>query len=782
MNESIKIDLENKKVYLSNDMTTKIRNLIKNYNFSRTVINSLNNNVIDYNTFRCILDNISMHTKIICDISVSSDRTQLDPKLDEELKNISKNYLKLYASKNITYVYISNNDIAKIEDFINLSYEIKNKSNQIYLLYDLIRAKEDYIKDMKYFMNTEDINNFNNEYSSAIEVKDTNKMLEMLKQVQKLILKEWEKYPMNIDNMTEENFCFMGHSTNTTEYKGKFNSRYVSCSLLNQNVYDTYRSGFGFIMKPTNIVGASSSDMYVNNNSYDEENLLSYSSIPQIHHPQRLIDECKKQKEENNKNNFPKKVYNEVVTDGFEPIGIFCFTNGAKNLDWSYKRAIELQKKFPNLKIKFLDMMKIKKGKELENMQLYLIDSLREKILPNNYKIKIEDLPRYKLFLQKFEGLKKLDNYTEEDIENLFKYNTDLLSIFNNDSDTLFKNNYTDEEIKYILGNNIIYNIDFILKGDITIHSLKSLKSLEKNKDKLNKYYDGLSEFVSLISKVDINNELIEEIKKDIPLNFYKMSKCLLNNINKKEKTTKVELDKLKKEYQDLINEQEERLKLEEEEKLYRKITTNEVWYKMLEIDFNYLIDEINKNNQEIETLLKDKENIENQINNIEKDNEEIMNTYQNNINNLKEKQNELSKHPILNFIKIRNNNNEINNIEKEKDNANKNISNDNNIQLLKTQLQHIEFELTNRQERKNYNKQELNNINNKIYKYFECNSFEEIATKIGEAKEFLEKYDYSNKFILKEIERKIENIENQILDKENFIEGIKEDKKNISK
>ena len=60
MNESIKIDLENKKVYLSNDMTTKIRNLIKNYNFSRTVINSLNNNVIDYNTFRCILDNISM--------------------------------------------------------------------------------------------------------------------------------------------------------------------------------------------------------------------------------------------------------------------------------------------------------------------------------------------------------------------------------------------------------------------------------------------------------------------------------------------------------------------------------------------------------------------------------------------------------------------------------------------------------------------------------------------------------------------------------------------------
>ena len=780
MNENIRIDLENKEVHLSNDMNTKIRNLIKRYSFSNKVIDNLNNNIIDYNTFICILENIIRYTKIICDISVNRDnRTQLDHKLDEELKDICQKYLEQYVSKNIIYIYKNNDDI---ENLINLSYEIKNKNNQIYLLRDLIRAKEDYIKDMKYFMNEESINNFNNEYSNAIEAKDTNKMLEMLKQVQKLILKEWENYTMEIDNMTDENFCFLGHSTSTTEYKGEFNSKYVSCSLLTQNVYETYRSGFGFIVKPTNIVGASSSDMYVNNNSLDEEDLLSYSSISQIHHPKRIIDECKEQKEENIKNNSLKKVYNEVVIDGFEPIGIFCFTNGTKNLDRNYKSAIELQKKFPNLKIKFLDMMKIKKEKELENMQLYLINYLSKKLLSNNYDIKQDNLPRYKLFLQKFEGLKKLDNYTEEEIENLFKYNASLLSIFHNDPDNLFKNNYNDEEIKYILGNNILYNIDFILKGDITIYSLQKLKEQEKNKDKLNKYYDGLGEFVSLLSKVDIDNEIIEEIKKDIPINFYKMSKCLLNKISKKEKVIESEIDKLKKEYQDLIKEQEERLKLEEQEKIYHQIILNEGWYKILENDFNYLTNIINENNQKIETLLIDKENIENQINNIEKDNEEIINNYQNKINNLKEKQSKLRKHSILNFIKIRKNNNEINKIENEKNNTNKNINNNTNIQLLKIQLQNIEFELTNIKERKNNPEQELNNINNKIYKYFKCNSFEEVATKIKESKEFLEKYDYSNKYILKEIERKIEKIENEILDKENLIEDIKEDKKNISK
>lgn len=85
-------------------------------------------------------------------------------------------------------------------------------------------------------------------------------------------------------------------------------------------------------------------------------------------------------------------------------------------------------------------------------------------------------------------------------------------------------------------------------------------------KDNLNKYYDGLSEFVDLLFKVDINDKLIENIMKETPLNFYKMSKCILNNLanslDDKQNVAETNLEELKNRYHNLTEEQKFRRRM----------------------------------------------------------------------------------------------------------------------------------------------------------------------------------------------------------------------------
>ena len=170
-------------------------------------------------------------------------------------------------------------------------------------------------------------------------------------------------------------------------------------------------------------------------------------------------------------------MYSEIVKDGFEPIGIFCFTDGTKNFNENYKRAHELQKSFPNLKIRTFDVMKKKKGMELDEMKCNLLNNLKSQLLPDTYKIEMDNLHRYDLFFEKFDKLKKIGDYTENEIESLFKYNLELLSIFDKEPDELFSGKYNDIEIKYILGKNLKYNIDDILNGQMRAFSLNNLKN-----------------------------------------------------------------------------------------------------------------------------------------------------------------------------------------------------------------------------------------------------------------------------------------------------------------
>ena len=466
---------------------------------------------------------------------------------------------------------------------------------------------------------------------------------------------------------------------------------------------------------------------------------------------------------------------------------------------------MELQKSFPNLKVKTFDLMKVKKGPELANMQLDLINSLRNQLTKNNYRIEMKDLPRYEMFLQKFDGLKKLDNYSEEDIEKLYKYNLELLSIFDKEPDKLFDGNLKEEEIKYILGKNIKYNIDFILAGDITLYSLEKLQSLNGHKDKLNKYYDGLSEFVDLLNKVKIDDNLVEEMKKETNLNFYKMSKCILNNLSnnldERQNVAKTKLEDYKKRYQDLTKEQKVRKETEEKHEMYFNIEINQVWYNILQNEFDDLEKRMMKDDLEENELVSKKEQIEKKINDlISNNNMESLQNYQssseyndiqNKINALKEQQNKLKKHPILNFRKIGKINGEISSLEKNskqnsemfENNKRSHIANrEFEIEMLKSELQSIEYKLSYNREKKDGNQKELSNLNKKIFEYFKCNSLKEATSKIQEAKEFMRSYDYSNRIILHEIEMELQKIEQQILGQENELQAIQEERKAVSR
>ena len=535
MTENIKINEEDNRIYLSEEILSKIKKIIKGYNIlTKEEYDDLSTYGIDYNKFRIIVNEIEKNTNAITYITLKKTKapTNLDKKLHRQLKDLCIQYKELNPNKNnsnLLNILKKRNDMHSLEELINLAAMINEVQEKMYLIRDLIEAKDDYIIDMKYFMKEEDINKFNQDYIKAINEKNIDKMLNLLYKIQKLILNEWNNYIGNSENMTDENFCFIGHSTNHSNFEGKFYSRYVSCSLYNQDVNETFNKGFGFIMNPNNIVKSDSKDMYTDNYSYDEEYLLKYKSIPKIHHPQRLIDDCKKQKQNNIKDGKQEKVYNEVVIDGFEPTGIFCFTNGAKEYDKNYKQALELKKHFPNLSIEYFDIMKLKKGEDLKEVELELINTFISKNTRLN-PIEMKDLSRYELFLQKFSDLKQLASYNEDDIDKLFNYNLKLLSPFDTEPKYLFNGRFNDEEIKYILGKNIKYNIDYILNGDITIHSLKNLESLYEYRKLLNKYYNGLSELLDIITKVDLSEEIIETIKKDIPTNFYKISKCILES------------------------------------------------------------------------------------------------------------------------------------------------------------------------------------------------------------------------------------------------------------
>ena len=415
--------------------------------------------------------------------------------------------------------------LSYLEYIINLIYMVNKELERFYLFLDLSKAYPDVIKNLECFENPSKVASFKKAYLDAIKNSNIEGMLSLLDGLNKEIRKEWKNLPMKLD----DDFTFIGHSTDTSSFTDKFKSRYVSCSLFNSSLIDTYREGFGFIMDSDNVYRASSNDMYVVNymDSLDD----GCSSLVKLDHPKKVLEETLARKDEE------ESVYNEVLLDGFKPIGIFCFTDGSLDFNRNYRMAYELKKSFPNLEVYAFDVLSKLKGNRLNRAKLNLINQIRLK-LGLDVLTSVGGLYRYQYFFDEFAKLKK-SKYQIEDILGIFKKNEMLLSS-RLGLDALFSGSFNDSLIKYVLLNNPQYNIASIFKGEATLFSFSNLLNLEPYIDKAESLFPGIKDLLGIIDKIFLDKDDIDKINHLPKINFLTIFKFLLG----KKKVDELSLDK----------------------------------------------------------------------------------------------------------------------------------------------------------------------------------------------------------------------------------------------
>lgn len=800
MTEQINVLNDEHKVIISEQVIEKLKYLIRIDMFSSERLSSLSNEMSIKDFYEIINTVIRRST-----ISV-----QFLPQKDNEINyntdliyHLYDRYNKLFPKEKRRNALI-NMDVSILVELIDIVYKINIEVRNYYYMRDLISALEDCLKNMQYFADVTAINQFKDEYVNAVKSKNIKKMEDMLNHVQQDILQEWERYITDIDAMNDDNFIFIGHSTSSTKFDKEFYSRYVSCSLFNQDLTDTYRNGYGFILAPKNIIGANSHDMSANNYVQDEELLLNYSTIKKINHPQRLIDECLKQKQTNRQNGIDEIVYSEVIIDGFKPIGIFCFTDGSKSLNYNYTQAKQLQEYFPHLKLYTFDIMKRKQGAELDKIKLQLLNNLQRKYTNHNFDIDMDMLSRYDYFFEEYDKLKQKVQYTEADIEILFRNNDQLLSFFI-EPDMLFSGAYDDEQIKYILGKNVRYSIDYILSGKAKAFSLNNLKELFPYKSKLNFMYDGLSELVDLVSKYEVTDEMMIDINNSGSINFYTITKVIASklvvSINNQEVKATNSLNSLQVQYHELLKEVQERAKLEEQYNYYLPIYTNRFYVDMLKNDYNNIINQMNDHKSKEHKLSSELNQLIEQLNVI---NERLKllegTTYSEDLNHLdaiiqiKEIKSSLAiltKHPLINRKRIKEEQRKLSIIETNDVNQQIEFDNHKSVQIeelylkrtqLESKIHDIELSLGFIQADKKTLLEQLDTLKNKMIEYYRCDSIEKVDLVILEAERFNEQYDSMNKYYLSQLGIKIKELANIISKQQNRIVIINREKESVSK
>ena len=522
-----------------------------------------------------------------------------------------RHYQESFISDLFDECLFEKHDLSNIENLLELLANFLLLTNKISKKNDLIRTKEIILEDLKYILSKEDLKEIENKCEKLFSEIPMNLLVveEFLKGLQKIILNDWHiQITDPQDFKSGQPFKFICHSTSNTNFKGKFKSRYVSTSLLTEEFTDTYRSGYGFIMDTSNIVGASSRDMYINNYTENSENMCFYTSLPPISSVQRIIVECQKLKQEQKKNEQTKPIYSEVVKDGFNPIAIFCLTDGSKNLNRNYRDAIKLQKSFPNLKIIEIDLTLYKSYEELKELMRSLIDNIEYKITSKYINHSDTYYENFEFFFQEYLNFKRNGNYTETDIINLFLKHKEMLSPTIKEED-IFSGKYSEFEINFIFQTNPKFNFQKIFNGIFTIYSLKKLPDdLSKNMNNpiLLKLFPNINNFLTLIKQINLEEEIINNLKENLPLDFTNMIIIIKNILSKRKETIKDQIISLKEKQQELKDisfTKKEQFNLQKQQKL-KEIADKKLNLKEEKEEVELRLKELIKIKQEKENLL----------------------------------------------------------------------------------------------------------------------------------------------------------------------------------
>ena len=475
-------------------------------------------------------------------------------------------------------------------------------------------------------------------------------------------------------------------------------------------------------------------------------------------------------------------------------------------MDRNYQRAYELQKSFPGLKVRSYDIMKRKTGRKLDKMKLELVNHLQNVFTKTTYNVTQENLFRYDYFFDEFRKLKEQGEYSEEDIEKIFRKNLQLLSYIDNPPEDVFSGKYSEDEVRYILGKNVRYNIEYILshQGEVRGFSLNNLKELFPYKDRLNDYYEGLSEFVELASNMDVTDDDIHEIQKKGPITFHAILKYyadkLLPILQDKEEQMNYKLNKDKKQYSELVKEKKFRTNMEREYQLYSDIYFNSWTATIIKRDYQEVCADIESNQKEQERIEEQYGKLRAQLNKLLREREELSSSqyedsseYHDSLKKIAtiEKEIEvLNNHPFIYRRKIKDSMTRVNSIKlaqkeekKAYDTSRKNAVSrvDTNIRMVQSNMEFVKKSHKQKQAERKMLQVQLQNVQSKVYETFHCHSVTDIDTMIEKAKDIVQKYDHLNSFYLSRVSYKIEVMNGQIYEQERMLHEIQGQKQTMS-
>lgn len=235
-------------------------------------------------------------------------------------------------------------------------------------------------------------------------------------------------------------FKFIVHNLTKDDFYDEFKTELVSSSLItDKEMCVCGRHQVGFILVPYNIKAAVPYDLYTINDyflpsfyhkDYKNRNYRKAFNYPSAILPPSVVEEevIEKNIEENGEilNNDNRKVFSEIIIDGWAPHALYTITNGEKEINPNYVRAQSLNKRYM---FDFVDIDKslyrIQNGLEpltpteqidlARNLFAYTKSSIRdfEELYPKIYKLflMLKRRGEYSAdrFAYEFEKIKKLE-------------------------------------------------------------------------------------------------------------------------------------------------------------------------------------------------------------------------------------------------------------------------------------------------------------------------------------------------------------------------------------
>lgn len=707
----------------------------------------------------------------------------------EELKKIKEEYDKI---KQIQYRDFKQSPEIWLQ-VINLARKCYEVVRDMNFFREYERTKDEILKNIQSLndsvVNTTLKQALYKEYEQALEQKDLKRLEKIVDFVNQKVLLEWQKIGADLDSMNDDNFCFLGHSTRSTDHYENFFTPLVSTSLFNQEFNDTYKGRFGFIMPPENIVAASSSDLHVDTPEENKEKMFFTTKIAKIDSPAKIINDNLQLRAQNLKKGRKERIYSEVVinaSSSFNPIGVFCFTTGALDYDFDYVSAKKLAEN-NNLPLYTFDILKRKQGSELERMYLEILNNIRRKKVKYSLDFTELDanlLSHYEYFFDHFLKLKARGNYTLDEITSIYDRNLNLI-LQNISGSLLFSGNYNDNEITTILKANYSYNIDCLIKNKSYSYSaLQHLVSeLSPFVNKLDIYYPNLSKFIFVLGKMEITTEVVNILKSANTTDLLELTKILALKLKRDLEVNKANnpdsLSKLEHEYQALQTEKNTRTKMQRDYENARKLT-NESWSLKYErealegfkTELQNIKQEITSRNSKKTSLEIEKEKLEISIEKLNHNRENIVTSSDKPLKALQKLAEKLKRHPYLNYFKLKKLREKVKVLElnKELEIQSKKMEATTEIIALKNQVMAIDRQLatlTNSlsalEQRAIEIKVKIRDQEDLIKSKYGSLDFTIISKKLEEAEIIIAKYDYFNEYQLEKVKQKLEKLETEI-------------------